>query len=75
MDQSNAKQPVDVKRGLGDTMTILAGKARSKSIAVNLEVADDVPVIEGFGGELNQVWQNLIDNAIDAAPEGGHVEV
>ena len=28
-----------------------------------------------FGGELNQIWTNLLDNAIDAAPPGGRIEV
>jgi signal transduction histidine kinase len=31
--------------------------------------------VDGFGDELNQVWQNLIDNAIDAVATSGHVEV
>jgi signal transduction histidine kinase len=31
--------------------------------------------VNGFGGELNQVWANLIDNALDAVSEGGHVEL
>ncbi len=75
MDQSPAKRPVDVRRGLLDTLTILAGKARSKSVEVMLAVPDDLPTIDGFGGELNQVWQNLIDNAIDAVPAGGKIEV
>ena len=75
MDQSPAKQPVDVRRGLTETIMILGSKARSKSVEVSLDVEDGVPLIEGFGGELNQVWQNLIDNAIDAVPGGGHVGV
>jgi signal transduction histidine kinase len=56
-------------------MAVLNSKARAKSVAVTITVAEDLPKIEGFGGELNQVWANLIDNAIDAAPESGHVEV
>jgi signal transduction histidine kinase len=38
-------------------------------------VDPELPAVEGFGGELNQVWSNLISNAIDAVPEGGSVEV
>ena len=75
MDQSNVKKPVDIGQGLTDTMTLLAAKARRKSVTVRLHVADGLPKVEGFGGELNQVWTNLIDNAIDAVPESGQVEV
>ena len=52
---------------------MLKAKARSKSVAVSLDVEADLPRIPGFGGELNQVWANLVDNALDAAR--GHVEV
>jgi signal transduction histidine kinase len=31
--------------------------------------------VRGFGGELNQIWANLIDNALDAIPEAGRVEL
>jgi len=75
MDQSNVRRPVDVAQGLVDTTTLLAAKARRKSVTVTMKVEDGLPKVEGFGGELNQVWTNLIDNAIDAAPESGRVEV
>jgi len=75
MDQSNIPAPVAVRTGLGNTLAVLGGKARKKGVTVTLDVPEGLPTIEGFGGELNQVWANLIDNAIDAAPESGHVDV
>ncbi len=75
MDQSNVPKPVDVARGLADTLAVLGGKARKKSVSVSVSVPDGLPAVQGFGGELNQVWANLIDNAIDAAPVSGHVDV
>ena len=75
MDQSRAPKPVAIGQGLSDTMVVLGAKARAKSVVVSLQVAADLPQVDGIGGELNQVWQNLIDNAIDAVPESGHVEV
>jgi signal transduction histidine kinase len=75
MDQSNVPKPVAIGQGLADTMTMLGGKARAKSVSVTIQVADDLPLVDGLGGELNQVWSNLLDNAIDAAPQSGHVEV
>jgi signal transduction histidine kinase len=75
MDQSNVPEPVAIGEGLADTLRILGAKARGKSVSVSLTVPEDLPAVEGFGGELNQVWQNLIDNALDAAPASGHVQV
>jgi signal transduction histidine kinase len=75
MDQSNVPSPVDIGQGLRDTVAVLGGKAHSKSVEVTVRVPDDLPTVPGFGGELNQVWSNLIDNAIDAVPPSGHVEV
>ena len=40
-----------------------------------IELVPDLPRVRGFVGELNQVWSNLIDNALDAIPEGGRVTV
>ncbi|MGQ0649133.1 MAG: sensor histidine kinase [Gemmatimonadaceae bacterium] len=74
MDQLAVLQPIAIGRGLADTITVLGSKARSKSVEVSLEVAADLPDVDGYGGELNQVWGNLIDNAIDATPKG-HVRV
>jgi signal transduction histidine kinase len=73
MDQATMPKPVDVGRGLADTLAVLAGKARGKSVSVNLDVEADLPLVPGFGGELNQVWANLVDNALDAAKS--HVAV
>jgi signal transduction histidine kinase len=60
---------VDVAKGLEDTLLIL--KSELGDIEVIREYAEDLPSIEAFGSELNQVWTNLIDNAADAINEGG----
>jgi signal transduction histidine kinase len=62
-------QEVDVAKGLEDTLLIL--KSELGDIEVIREYAEDLPSIEAFGSELNQVWTNLIDNAADAINEGG----
>ncbi len=72
VNQQDTLQPIAIGQGLADTMTVLRSKARARSVTIELEVPADLPTVEGYGGELNQVWANLVDNAIDAAP-GGHV--
>jgi signal transduction histidine kinase len=75
MDQAAVPKPVDLARGLSDTLTILRAKAKPKSVRLSAQVEPDLPTVDGFGGELNQVWSNLISNAIDAVADGGSVEV
>jgi len=75
MDQANVAGPVDLGRGLGDTVSVLNSKAREKSVAVKLGLEADLPKVRSFAAELNQVWGNLIDNALDAVREGKTVVV
>ncbi len=60
-------QEVDLATGLDDTLLIL--KTKLSDIEVVREYAADLPRIQGYGGELNQVWTNLLDNAADAIHE------
>jgi signal transduction histidine kinase len=75
LDRSPDQGPVDIPGGLPDTVALLGGKARSKSLAISLNVETDLPNVYGLSTEINQIWMNLIDNAIDAAPVHGHVTV
>jgi signal transduction histidine kinase len=75
MDQATVAEPVDLTQSLGNTVTVLKAKARAKSVAVAVNMEPGLPRVRGFAGELNQIWANLIDNALDAAPDSGRVEV
>ncbi len=75
MDQAMVAEPVDLALSLANTVTVLRAKARQKSAAVAIELEAGLPRVRGFAGELNQIWGNLIDNALDAVEDGGHVEV
>jgi signal transduction histidine kinase len=75
MDQAMVAQPVDLGISLGNTVAVLRSKARDKSVAVSVELEDNLPLVRGYAGELNQIWGNLIDNALDAVASGGRVEV
>ena len=63
-------QEVDVHDGLNDTLVMLRSKLRD-GIEVHKEFDENLPAIQGYGSELNQVWTNLIDNAADAMDGGG----
>jgi signal transduction histidine kinase len=75
MDNLAGPESVDVGAGLGDTLKILASKSKAKSAGISLDVDDDLPRVRATGGELNQVWVNLLDNALDAIDESGRIEV
>jgi len=75
MDQAVVAEPVDVARGIDDTVTVLRSKARNKSATVAVDMPAGLPRVRGFVGELNQIWSNLIDNALDAIPASGRVDV
>jgi signal transduction histidine kinase len=75
MDQASVAEPVEVARGLENTIAVLRSKARGKSATVAVEIEPGLPRVRGFAGELNQIWSNLIDNALDALPAGGRVDV
>ena len=76
VDRETAAQPMDVGQGLSDTLTMLRAKVKAKSAAVAVVgCARGFPPCMAYGGELNQVWLNLIDNALDAVATGGRVEV
>ena len=67
LDQSPVVR-TNIHQGLDDTLLILRHKLKNE-INVRREYAPDLPEIEAHGSELNQVWTNLIDNAVDALRE------
>jgi signal transduction histidine kinase len=74
MDRA-ALQEIDVHEGIDATLTILNHKLKHTSIAVERDYADDLPRVCVYGSELNQVWTNLLDNAIDALGERGTIRI
>ena len=75
VDRAAAPELADVAQGLTDTVAVLRSKAKGKSVAIELDLAADLPRVLANTGELNQVWANLIENAIDAVDAGGSVSV
>jgi signal transduction histidine kinase len=74
MDQASV-QDVDVHKGLESTLLILKYKLRKKNIVLTRDYAEELPRIKAYGSELNQVWTNLIVNAVEAMKEGGTLKV
>ena len=70
LDRASIQQ-MDLAEGIESTLVMLAHKMKD-GITVVRDYGDNVPRIEAIAGELNQVWTNLIDNAIDAMDGTGH---
>ena len=75
MDQAMVAEQVEIAPGLGNTVAVLRSKAGQRSTTVSIDVEPGLPRVRGFAGELNQIWGNLIDNALDAVSNGGKVQV
>ena len=69
MDQAQA--PVDLHQGLESTLTVMRHKLRNVEVVRQYDL--DLPMIRARGGELTQVWTNLIDNAVDAMQGQGRL--
>jgi signal transduction histidine kinase len=69
------KQSIDINDSIHATMIILAHKLREKEIVVEKNFASDLPPLRSDCTGLNQIWTNLLDNAIDAVLQHGHIRV
>ena len=67
-------QEIEVPTGIENTLVILRSKWKS-GVTIRRSYAPGLPTIEAYGSELNQVWTNLIDNAIDAMDGSGDLEI
>jgi signal transduction histidine kinase len=66
MDRGSDKEYFDIHSGITNTLTMLAYKIRKGNIQVVEDYDPSLPPVKALVGELNQVWTNLIDNALDA---------
>lgn len=74
-DEKSPARAIDVHESLQSTLTILGHKLRIKQIKVEKRFDASPAVIETRGSALAQVWTNLIDNAADASPNNGQIEI
>jgi signal transduction histidine kinase len=71
MDQGKGKELIDIHSGIENTLKIMQYKLRKGNIEVVEEFDQQLPKVMALVGELNQVWTNLIDNAVDAMEANG----
>lgn len=65
---------VDVHEGLENTLVIMQHKLK-RGVTIKREYSPNLPRIEAFASELNQVWTNIIDNAVDAMNGNGEIKI
>jgi signal transduction histidine kinase len=75
MDRTHDLQPTNIHQDIENTLTLLGFKLREKNIEVNKSFCQNMPEIPAYVGELNQVWTNLIDNAIYALEKNGSLTI
>lgn len=68
-------QTINVNDSIHATLVILAHKMREKEIVVEKEFAADLPLLNSSCSGVNQIWTNLLDNAIDAVAQHGRIGV
>jgi signal transduction histidine kinase len=66
---------LNIHESLHSTLIILGHKMRHKGIVLRKDFSADLPALEGAAPGLNQVWTNLLDNAVDASPQGGEIRI
>jgi signal transduction histidine kinase len=75
MDQGVQWTLTDLHEGLDNTLIMLQYKIRRKRAEVTKQYDPNLPKVMAYGSELNQVWTNLLDNAIDAVADGGNITI
>lgn len=75
MDRTNALQPTDINRDIENTITLMSYKLKEKNIKIKKLFGENLSGVPAYIGELNQVWTNLIDNAIYAIDKDGELTV
>lgn len=69
------KQSVDINESIHATLIILAHKFREKQATLEKDFGQNLPQLQCECSGLNQIWTNLLDNAIDAIPQGGTIRI
>ena len=75
MDRSTDLQPTNIHQDIENVLTLMNHKLKQKKIVVHKKFDPALPNVPAYVGELNQVWSNIIDNAIYALPSEGELKI
>lgn len=68
-------EPVDLVKLIEDTLSFLEVETKFKGVSLHRDYAQDLPIIRSDSSQLQQVFLNILENAVDAIPEGGNIWV
>ncbi len=75
MDRGSGMEPTNLKEGIVSTLVMLKHRLKDCQVKLIKDFPDEIPLIKGYPGELNQIWTNLIVNALDAMDQGGTLRI
>ncbi len=75
MDRAPEASEFNLTDGIESTLIIFQHKLKDKNIRLEMNFEENLPKFKGMEGELNQVWTNIIDNALDALEENGLLSI
>lgn len=75
MDRGRDMELTDIHDGIRSTIMMLKHKLKSKNIQLEKDFGQNVPPLKAYVSELNQVWTNIIVNAVDAMDNGGKLTI
>ena len=75
MDNLGKSEFTNLETGLRDTLRVISSKINSKKALIEVNLEENLPPVHASGSDLNQVWMNLIDNALDAISENGQIKI
>ena len=75
MDRSGDLHTTNIHEDIENTLILLGYKISDKNIKIKKIFCNDMTEVEAYIGELNQVWTNIIDNAIYAVPQNGEIAI
>jgi signal transduction histidine kinase len=70
MDRAQELVPVNIQLGVETTLALYAGRAAEKRIVIDQAFSEPLPMVRGYPGSLNEVWAQLLANAIEAVDAG-----